>query len=234
VSWKHSQRVPAEQLRGTPAHTLAPWVREQAASGEREFLFVPYFVNPDGAIGAALRRDLAALQLETGGFEFGFTDGMGESALARIVADHARATARQTGLGAPAVVVVDHGGPAASSAALRDRIVAAVRPLLPSAALVTAASMESPEGPEFAFNRPLFAEVLAGADGSVIVAPLFLSPGRHAGPEGDLAQIAARAAGPGVRCHFTPLIGTHPLANATLAEALVRALAVPAHHDHTC
>jgi sirohydrochlorin ferrochelatase len=53
--------------------------------------------------------------------------------------------------------------------------------------------------------------------GDVILAPLFLSPGRHAGPGGDLAQICAAASS---RCHFTELVGTHPLAVTALADAL--------------
>jgi len=229
VSWKHSHRIEPERLGGTPALTLGRWIETQVAAGEREFVLVPFFVNPEGAIGAALRRDLAALQLATGGFDFAFSTGIGEAALARIIADHVRTGIRHAGVGAPAVIVVDHGGPAASSAALRNHVAAAVRGLLPAGARVTAASMESPEGPEFDFNRPLFAEALAQAEGAVIVAPLFLSPGRHAGPEGDLIQIAAQAAPAGVRCHFTPLVGAHPLAHATLAAGLLRTLALPAH-----
>jgi sirohydrochlorin ferrochelatase len=51
----------------------------------------------------------------------------------------------------------------------------------------------------------------------VVVAPLFLSPGRHAGPHGDLAQIC-REVHP--RSHLTELVGTHPLAIDALAGAL--------------
>ncbi len=43
VSWKHSDRVPAAALDGTPAWTLVPWVRSQLADGERQFVFVPFF-----------------------------------------------------------------------------------------------------------------------------------------------------------------------------------------------
>ncbi|MGH7958275.1 MAG: CbiX/SirB N-terminal domain-containing protein [Opitutaceae bacterium] len=55
------------------------------------------------------------------------------------------------------------------------------------------------------------------ASRDVVVAPLFLSPGRHAGPDGDLAQIC-RAAPP--RTHLTGLVGTHPLVIDALAGAL--------------
>jgi len=118
-------------------------------------------------------------------------------------------------------MVVDHGGPSAASAALRDRYAAEIAAQLGRP--VIAASMESPPGSEFAFNRPLLAEALAALAADVtevVIAPLFLSPGRHAGPTGDLERIAAAAARPGRRIHFAELVGTHPLAVATLATAL--------------
>jgi sirohydrochlorin ferrochelatase len=126
-------------------------------------------------------------------------------------------------LPAPAVIVVDHGGPSAASGALRDEIAAAVRRELGThVSQVAAASME---GEAHAHNQPLLADLLRAPgfnQGDIIVAPLFLSPGRHAGPSGDLAQIAAqvRLASPGLRCHFTGLVGTHPLAADALATAL--------------
>jgi hypothetical protein len=99
---------------------------------------------------------------------------------------------------------------------------------------LAAASMESPEGPEFHVSRPLLADVLGGPgfdEGDVLIAPLFLLPGRHAGPRGDLARIAcaAEARSPGLRCHFTGLVGSHRIATEFLAGALSQALAAAAH-----
>ena len=67
VSWKHSSRIPPRDLGGTPAQTLAPWVRRNVSEGEREFLFIPFFISPQGAIGSLLRRDLEALPSVGGG-----------------------------------------------------------------------------------------------------------------------------------------------------------------------
>jgi len=68
------------------------------------------------------------------------------------------------------------------------------------------------------------------ASGDVVIAPLFLSPGRHAGPGGDLAGIARRAQAhsPGLRCHFTDLVGSHPMATDALSDALAAALGAAA------
>jgi hypothetical protein len=241
ISWKHSDRIPADALGGDPACTLAPWVRAKYSEGESELLFVPFFISLRGAIASALRADLEKLRLDLGHFEFRFSAGLaggqgilgqgpGISPLAAIVSDRIRQTLARRSLIRPSVVVVDHGGPSPASAALRDAVAGEIRNELGTVvSSLAAASMESPEGPDFAFNRPLLSELLGapGYDrGEVVIAPLFLSPGRHAGPAGDLARIARAAAltHPALNCHFTELIGTHPLAAEILAGNLAREL----------
>jgi sirohydrochlorin ferrochelatase len=77
-------------------------------------------------------------------------------------------------------------------------------------------------------HPPLLADVLAAAPfagRATVVAPLFLSPGRHAGPDGDIAQICADAfTGSGTRCHLAELVGTHPVVVDALAAALQESL----------
>jgi hypothetical protein len=236
VSWRHSDRIPAEALDGAAAATLAPWLRRHRRRGEDEFLFIPFFISGQGAIAGFVRSDLEALRRTEGGFGYAFTAGLAPAVeiLGEIVAARVRETIAARGLRAPAVVVVDHGGPARRSAELRDAVTAAARGRLAGeVAGVAAASMESPDGPGFAFNQPLLAGQLAapGFDrGDVVIAPLFLAPGRHAGPEGDLAQIArdAAARAPGLRCHFAALIGSHPLAIAAFGRTLREVLPAPA------
>lgn len=235
VSWKHSDRIPQAELDGTPAWTLAPFVRSLHALGQREFVLIPFFISPQGAIGSALRRDLVALQEELGPFEFTFTAGLADrGVLTEIVADRIRRALAEAELGRLSpVIVVDHGGPSPASASLRDRIAGELRRVLHGAiGPLAAASME---GGEHAHARPLLSEVLARRgfnQGDVLIAPLFLLPGRHAGPAGDLARLAeaaVRSAGaPGLRCHFTGLIGNHPLAATALAAAL-RETVSPVH-----
>jgi hypothetical protein len=235
VSWKHSDRIPSHALSGGPAWALAPWIRDQVAAGEGEFVFIPFFISPQGAIGSSLRRDIDVLRAEVGEFAYSFADGLTVDALAAIAADRVREASAAAGLRRPPVLVVDHGGPSRASADVRNQVAEAARVRLEGAASrLSAASMESPDGPGFGFNRPLLAEALAspGFDsGDVLISPLFLSPGRHAGPGGDLAVIArgAEARAPGLRCHFTGLVGTHPLAIDCLASSLSRALHVGAH-----
>ena len=215
VSWKHSDRVPATSLGGKPGETLAPFIRRQAAAGERSFLFVPFFISPQGAIGSALRRDLDLLQTETGGFDFKLTAGLSDSgALATIIAERVREVSPATVPDAP-IVLVDHGGPSSASAGLRNRAAAEVAALLKRP--VNPCSMEGD-------HPPLLADLLAApgfANRDVIVAQLFLSPGRHAGPGGDIEEICRSSP---ARCHRTELVGDHPRVAEVLCAALRRAL----------
>ena len=233
VSWKHSDRISPTALKGGPAQTLAPWIKAHISNGEREFLIVPFFISPQGAIGSALHRDLDAIKEETGGFSFSTTEGLAAgNTLPKIICDRIRQATASRGLKRPAVIMVDHGGPSRASADIRDWIANAARATLgEEVSSLQPASMESPDGEAYHFNHPLLREVLGStgyASDNVLVAPLFLLPGRHAGPGGDLETIAraAEASTPALRCHFAELVGSHPLVIETLAGALTKALRV--------
>ena len=225
VSWKHSDRIPLSALDGDPAGvTLGTFVRARLAAGERQFVFVPFFISPQGAIGSSLRADLEKLREPATPFEFTFTGSLAEAgAIPAILAARVRETIALASLERPPVIVVDHGGPSPASATLRNHIADALRALLgEEIGPLAAASME---GEAHAHNHPLLSAQLRtpGFDsGDVVVALLFLSPGRHAGPFGDIARLCGEAedAAPALRCHLTDLVGTHPLAADTLAAAL--------------
>lgn len=224
VSWKHSDRVSPEALNDAPAWTLAPFVRTMQALGQREFVFVPFFISPQGAIGSALHRDLEKLHTSLPELEFSFTEGLAARGIVpAILSARVRDTIAAHQLTAPAVVVVDHGGPSATSAALRDQFAAEVRRELGTAIRsLTAASMEGEHGPLLAdvLRRP----ELVGRD--VVVAQIFLVPGRHAGPHGDVANICRTALEQGgPRSYLTPAIGRDPAVVSALSTALREHLA---------
>jgi hypothetical protein len=88
---------------------------------------------------------------------------------------------------------------------------------------VAVASMERRPEPEFAFAEPLLAGLLRDKNfghGQVVLALQFLSPGRHAGPGGDIAEICAGAmrAQPGLRVVPTGLVGEDERLADVLAE----------------
>jgi len=215
VSWKHSDRIDPERLGGTPAWTLIAFVRAMVSLGQREFVFVPFFISAQGTVGSALRHDLDDLQGEIPPFGYTFTDGLAaHDVLPIIVAARIRDTIAAHSLAVPPVVVVDHGGPSSASVSLRNQVAQKIRLLLGGEiGALAAASMEGAHGPLLAAQ--LQAPDFAGRE--VVVAPLFLSPGRHAGPDGDIPDICRHSP---ARCHVTELIGTHPIAVATLTRAL--------------
>lgn len=232
ASLLHSSRVPAALLGGQPATTWERALKAGLEAGERAFLVLPYFFGPTGAVLDYMPRRLEALRERLGPFAHTvapFLYDPGETALAQLLADQVRATARAQGLGRPRVVLVDHGSPRREVAAVRDAVAGQLRDLLGAAAsAVVAASMERREGEAYAFNEPLLARALheAPLGDPVIVAHLFLSPGRHAGPGGDIATICAEArrARPGLQLVRGPLLGEHPGMIELLARRLAQGL----------
>jgi hypothetical protein len=83
--------------------------------------------------------------------------------------------------------------------------------------------MERRPGAAYAFNEPLLETLLATPpwnSGPVIVAQLFLLPGRHAGPGGDIEAICrgARQQSPRLRTRRTRLLGGQAGLVAILAD----------------
>lgn len=135
----------------------------------------------------------------------------------------ARGGAERTVAGKIRVAVVDHGSPSRAVTEVRDAVVEQVRVQLRDQPVeIAACSMERRPGPEFAFNEPLL-ETLLAREGwrtePVIVALLFIAPGKHAGPTGDVARIVARARGGSTEgVYVTPVMGEHPRLVDILAD----------------
>lgn len=220
----HSSRIDRKTL---PVKLPAPKTWEQAVKaalgeGERSFWTLPFFIGPTGAVTEYLPEREKAIRRRFGCFTVRYAPFLGDAAfgtgpdLLDLLTDRVEATIAKRRLRRPPVVLVDHGSPRPEVTAVRDRLVIALRERLGVAAVaVEAASMERREGPEYAFNEPLLETILGRPpfnSGDVVVALLFLSPGRHAGEGGDIAGIcaAAEAAHPGLRIHRTALLGDHP------------------------
>ena len=136
---------------------------------------------------------------------------MGGTAAAALLADRIRETEATAGRREMPVILVDHGGPSTASALLRDRVATEVSLLLGRP--VRPCSMEGAHPP---LLRDVLAEpALTGRD--VVVAQLFLAPGRHAGPGGDIEEICRSSS---AICHRTALVGTHPRVAEVLAAAV--------------
>jgi len=242
ASLLHSHKVPAERLEGEKAVTLGPLAERLAAEGETELVVVPFFFGPSQALTRYLPERLAEVQAAHPRLAvrvalplFDTLHGL-DLRLARLLADNVRATmgeARKERDEArrPTVVLVDHGSPIPEVAAVRNVLAGQLGALLEGEAdSVTFASMERREGDAYRFNEPLLEDLLADpalAGREVILAMLFLSPGRHAGEGGDIAEIAARAmaASPGLSVTPSRLVGEHDGIFELLASRVAQGLA---------
>jgi len=230
VSLQHADKVPATDLDGVPAELLTPFLRRALGEGARDFLAVPLFFGPSRAITHLVPDTVAELEAELGPFSLRVAPELcplprGEPRLTAILEEQIRATAQRQRIPGSRVVLVDHGSPQPSVNAVRRWLAEHLRARLGDEVALREAVMERRPGPVYDFNGPLLADVLedmaqADLQTPVILALLFLAPGRHAGPGGDIEQICAGAAQahPGFRVHPCPLVGANPALITILAE----------------
>ncbi len=237
VSLLHSSGAPVAKLGGVPAEILEPALERRLQAGQRDFVIVPLFFGPSSALTDYLPKRIAHLRTKFPklGVKLAaplFTKD--DDRLALILADHVRegwnalpSTRSERLEGKPLhlkrVALVDHGSPARVVVEVRNQLAAQLGRALGDGFTVAAGSMERREGAEYDFCEPLLERLLTRPgwnDGEVIIAMQFLLPGRHAGPEGDVAKIcrAAEEANPALRTRMTPLVGAHPLLVDILAD----------------
>lgn len=203
VSLLHSTRVSPSELGGVPARLLEPAL-DAWWSGQPEgrAVLLPLFFGPSGALVEYVPDRLGSLRERHPAGRAVLAEALvvaeeepGE--LVAALADRVRAVMAKRGWRRPKVALCDHGTPLRTVTAVRDRLATGLREVLAGeVAAVAACSMERREGPEYAFNEPLLERLLAAPpfdEGEVVVALQFLSPGRHAGPGGDVAEICERA-----------------------------------------
>lgn len=239
VSLLHSGKIPAIKLWGKKAQTVKDTLRRWIEAGEQAFVFLPLFLGPSRAITEYLPELIEDARKLAPNLDISIAPPLaGENVeapdmrLAKILADHVRQELKDSGLDAARVAVIDHGTPEKAVNRVRNAVAAQVRSLLSNDFTgVVGCSMERREGAEYDFNEPLLENLdrLKHWQGSdLIVAMLFLLPGRHAGPEGDVAEICQTLTKRGAfrSIQQTGLIGKHPLLMDILADRLNTALNV--------
>ncbi|MBE0489145.1 MAG: cobalamin biosynthesis protein CbiX [Halomonas sp.] len=235
ASLLHSYKIPAEELDGEKAVSLGPRAEQLAEQGVTELVILPFFFGPSQALTRYLPERLAEVQARHPRLAVKVALPLVESQapldlrLAKLLADNVRE--QMNGKSRPRVVLVDHGSPIPEVTAVRNYLAGQLSVLLSDEAeCVTFASMERRDGDAYRFNEPLLEDLLAAetmAGSEVILAMLFLSPGRHAGEGGDIAEICAQAMAhsPGLRVATTRLAGEHDGIVDILATRLEQGLA---------
>jgi sirohydrochlorin ferrochelatase len=229
ASLAHSDRIAASELQGRPAELFEPALDRLLTGGIEQLAVVPLFVGPSYAItryvpaliGSRLTRFPTARILQAPPL---FVPD--ETRLGAILADQIAAEIavldHESGE-RPRVAIVDHGSPSPAVTVARDAIAQQVAAVLgKTAGAVSPASMERRAGAEYDFNEPTLEALLRRPNWQrvpLVVGLLFVGPGRHAGPGGDVARIVAERRPPdaaGVR--FTPLLGVDPRLVEVLAD----------------
>lgn len=236
VSLLHSSGVDPSELDGRKARLLEPALDAFWSAGGGDAVAVPFFFGPSAALTEYVPARLGALMArhkERAVFLAKPLVDIREKVdlrVARALADAVRVMIRSRHLVRPGVVLVDHGTPQKTVTAVREHLGAQLRvELSGEVSTVGTASMERREGEAYDFNEPLLARALRTApfaSGDVVVALQFLSPGRHAGPGGDIAKICAEAETEesGLRTHLTEPLGAHPALIEVLADRYLEAL----------
>jgi sirohydrochlorin ferrochelatase len=216
VSTMHSTKIDPALLGGQPAVIFEQAVQQAKADGIDELVVIPLFIGPSRAITEYLPKVFAdaqpgAMKLSIRQPLFG-DDG---AELTGMLADNLRETGWTKGSGT--ILLCDHGSPIPEVTACRNAMAKDLREhfRLESDELI-ACSMERREGAEYDFNEPLLEHALQSAKGDAVILMLFLLPGRHAGPDGDVATIAKEHAPAGLRWKLSPLLGTHSALPALL------------------
>ncbi|MEI7651851.1 MAG: cobalamin biosynthesis protein CbiX [Verrucomicrobiota bacterium] len=209
VSTMHSTKIDPVLLGGVPAVIFEGAVAQAKADGIDELVVLPLFIGPSRAITEYLPKVFADAQ--PGKMKLRIREplfGDDGAELTGMLADNLRETGWTKGSGT--VLLCDHGSPIPEVTACRNALAASLREelgLQPEELI--ACSMERREGAEYDFNEPLLEHALQGAKGDAVILMLFLLPGRHAGPDGDVGTIAKEHAPADLRWKLSPLLGTH-------------------------
>lgn len=200
VSMLHSSKVDPRELEGAKAEIWPEYLERLKRSGCAKLDVVPLFFGPSRAVVQAAPRIAGDKWGSHGSRSVRFArplvdlEDESDEELASIMAEEVRKTAAAHSLGPSVeVMLVDHGSPSPAVARCRDRVAEQMARLLGAEAKVVATSMERRAGEAYAFNEPLLESALdreAKAAGEVLIlSMMFLLPGRHAGPGGDISQI---------------------------------------------
>jgi sirohydrochlorin ferrochelatase len=220
VSLLHSSAVPARQLNGQKAEILELAAMRRIRAGGRDFVIVPLFIGRSRALTDYIPGRIAHWQRAQPALRIRLAAPLakrGDDRLARLLEEQVRAKLTPAFLQGklPRVALVDHGSPVKAVTQVRNRLARQLRRRLGArVAAVAPCSMERRPGAVYAFNEPLLETLLAlppWNSGPVIVAQLFLLPGRHAGPGGDVELICRRVRkkSPRLRTRRTRLLGEH-------------------------
>ncbi len=199
VSLLHSDRVDPADLEGHPARVFQQEVSRLLDEGERDIRILPLFIGPSRALTDYIPRKVVEFTDIFPDLEISVGDPLvrrGHPGDLEQVGQLLAQGVRETQSSRPdKIVLVDHGTPIQPVNEVRNLLARWLENTLDQP--VIAASMERRPEAAYAFNEPLLEHVLGEiapcAQIEITLSMLFLQPGKHAGPGGDIDQIVAQA-----------------------------------------
>lgn len=221
VSIRHADKIDTDQLGGMPAMVLPDYLQSHLKSGHRDFIILPLFFGLSRTITSFIPQIRTKLEVEFGGFNLTLAEVLhplpaGDSRLANILYDNILQTVPAIQIKSANIVLVDHGSPLPEVNAVRQKVALDLEHLFGFGVKLSQASMERREGNEYDFNGELLEHWLLQKSRSgekiAIVSMMFLLPGRHAGPGGDIEAICTSIMQQysGFNIFITPLVAEHP------------------------
>lgn len=234
VSVSHVDRVALESIDGCPGIIWKAYLDKLQDSELRDLVALPLFFGPSYGLRKAQQLSASGIG-DDSRLRIRWADCLisidcdrlpeiVKELVTRILDTDSVGPRLAQAMELPSVLVVDHGSPYREVAEYRDFLAEALADRLGGrVGSVIPCSMERREGERYDFNEPLLETALDRAPKSeseaLILCQLFLFPGRHAGPEGDIERICRESqwVQNGGRIIKTPLLGS----NADLIDLLV-------------
>ncbi len=225
----HSHKVDPAQLNGEPGQSMQEYLGGDKSEQVNEIRALPFFLGPSLAITDWLPENLAAWEKRgSGSRKYRILPPLyqaGDNRLAQAMAELCLAQIKNHDLQSPRVAMVDHGTPLLEVNQVRELVGEEMQRILGGQiAGFSTCAMERRPDPQYDFNDPLLETLLEQwhqeGVSEVVVSQFFLLPGRHAGPDGDLAEICQPFTEKGMKIFRTDNLGAHPLVEQILLDRI--------------
>lgn len=210
---------------------MEPFLAGPIAQSVSELRILPFFFGPSRALTEWLPEKLWQWKSQKDGRSFRILDCLHQNRdtrLAVALEDLCLRAIERNKMNKPFLALVDHGTPVFDVHRVREEVGEELKERMKdNISGFSTCSMERRDGEEYDFNEPLLENLLAEKRETfeeMLVAQLFLSPGRHAGEGGDLDRICSSFANssPSRRLVRTDLLGLHPLIIEILCERIIQ------------
>ena len=225
----HSHKVDPAQLNGETGQSMQEYLEGDESEQVNEIRALPFFLGPSLAITDWLPQNLAAWQKRDAGSRkcriLPPLYQAGDNRLAEAMAELCLAQIKNHDLQSPRVAMVDHGTPLLEVNKVRELVGEEMQRILGGQISgFSTCAMERRPDPQYDFNNPLLETLLdqwhQEGVSEVVVSQFFLLPGRHAGPDGDLAEICQPFTEKGMKIFRTDNLGAHPLIEQILLDRI--------------